>query len=136
MGKTRGQPKIKFFVRYCIAYKVIQYQRRYNLTPYKAWILFSQHRGFKDLMAEHFSNKDKKYFEGMLAEPKYDEYEGTYQDPLKNFYKNHIRKIIEQFPTIKILTPKEYKESLQRIKARKNAGIGSLKYLVKRPRKS
>ena len=134
MGKS-GQPKISFFVKFIIAYKVIQYQKRYNITPRAAWLKFSGHKAFTDLMQEHFKNKKYKYLIGMLGGPTVDGYSGEIQDAKNNFYKNHIRKIIEQFPSLKIYTPKEYKAYLVKIKAKKTMGLGSLKNTIKRVRK-
>ena len=51
MGK-QGQPKITNFVKFIIAYKVIQYQKRFNLTPRASWLLFTTHKAFKDLIKE------------------------------------------------------------------------------------
>ena len=126
MGK-RGQPKISFFVKFIIAYKVIQYQKRYNLTPRAAWLLFTTHKAFKDLIKEHYKNKDQTdwWIESILKE----------EDVKINFYKNHIQKIIAQFPKLKIYTPAEYKSYLVKIKANKSKGIGSLKNTIKRVRK-
>jgi len=132
---NRGQPKISFFVKFIIAYEVIRYQKRWNLTPRAAWLKFSEHKAFKDLMQEHFKNKKDKYLIGMLGGPTVDGYSGEIQDARNNFYKNHIKKIIEQFPTLKIYTPKEYKAYLVKIKAKKLSGIGSLKKTIKRVRK-
>jgi len=127
MGTQRGQPKTTFFIRFCIAYKVIQYKRRYNLTPFKAWLKLTKHKAFEDLMKEHFKNKSyPEHWINSIQES---------DDVKKNFYKNHIRKIIAEFPTIKIATPKEYKEYLAKIKARKLSGIGSLKNILNRPSK-
>jgi len=125
---TKGQPKISFFVKFIIAYKVIQLKERYNITPRAAWLKFTDQKGFKDLMQDHFKNKTQSQF-------------WVYNILLNKsvrlaFYKNHIRKIIEQFPTLKIYTPKEYKDYLAKIKANKTRGIGSLKKSVKRTRKS
>lgn len=133
MGKV-GQPKITFFVKFCIAYKVMQYQRRWNVTPFKAWMMFSNHRGFKDLMQEHYKNRASYLLENILGGPRIDGYSGEIQDPRKNFYKNHIRKIIEQFKNIKIYTPKEFKEYKAKIKAKKVSGIASLKNIIKKTR--
>jgi len=133
MGK-RGQPKISFFVKFIIAYKVIQLKKRWNLTPRAAWLMFSKQKGFKDLMKEHFKNKADHLLENILGGPV-----GVYpevKDARINFYKNHIRKIISEFPKLKIYTPKEYKEYLVKIKANKSKGIGSLKNPFKRTRKS
>ena len=58
------------------------------------------------------------------------------EDVKINFYKNHIRKIIAQFPKLKIYTPAEYKSYLAKIKASKSGGLGSLKKTIKRVRKS
>ena len=133
MGK-QGQPKITYFVRFIIAYKVIQYQKRFNLTPRAAWLKLSEHRAFKSLMKEHFKNKAHHLLENILGGPS-----GAYpdiKDARINFYKNHIRKIIAEFPKLKIYTPKEYKEYLVKIKTNSTKGIGSLKNTVKRVRKS
>ena len=132
---NRGQPKITFYIKFVIAYKVIQYQKRWNLTARAAWLKFSEHKAFKDLIQEHFKNKKDKYLIAMLGGPTVDGYSGEIQDARKNFYKNHIRKIIEQFPTLKIYTPKEYKAYLVKIKALKTMGLGSLKNTIKRVRK-
>ena len=134
MGIRRGQPKTSLFVRYNIAYKVIQYQKRFNLTPRAAWLKLSEHKAFKDLMQEHFKNRAAHLLENILGRPV-----GVYpeiKDAKINFYKNHIRKIIEELPDIKIYTPKEYKDYLAKIKANKTMGLGSLKSIIKRARKS
>ena len=126
MGK--GQPKITFFIKFCIAYKVKQYQKRWNLSPFKAWMKFTNHGSFKDLMAEHFKNKSYANFW----------VDNIYKnlDVRKTFYKNHIAKIMKELGHIKIYSPKEYKAYQRQIKARKLSGIGSLKRSVKRVRKS
>ena len=133
---TQGQPKISFFVKFIIAYKVIQYQKRFNLTPRAAWLMLSEHRAFKSLMKEHFKNKADHLLENILGVATVDGYSGNIKDAKINFYKNHIRKIIAEFPKLKIYTPKEYKDYLAKIKARKLSGIGSLKNPFKRTRKS
>jgi hypothetical protein len=127
MGK-RGQPKISYFVKFIIAYKVIQLKKRYNLTHRASWLLFTTQKGFKDLIKEHYKNKDQTdwWVESILKE----------EDVKINFYKNHIKKIIAEFPKLKIYTPAEYKSYLVKIKANKSKGIGSLKNTVKRVRKS
>jgi len=132
MGK-QGQPKITYFVRFIIAYKVIQLKKRFNITPRAAWLMFSKQKGFKDLMREHFKNKADHLLENILGGPV-----GVYpeiKDARINFYKNHIRKIIAEFPKLKIYTPAEYKSYLAKIKANKSKGIGSLKNTIKRVRK-
>ena len=123
MGIRRGQPKISDFVKFTIAYKVVQYEKRWNITSYKAWLLLTEKKGFQDLMREHFKNKSgsAEWWTNNMKSP----------NVKKNFYKNHIRKTIKQFPNLKIYTPKEYKESLARIKR----GLGSLKSTIKRVRK-
>jgi hypothetical protein len=127
MGK-QGQPKILFFVKYIIAYKVIQYQKRYKLTLRASWLLFTTHKAFKDLIKEHYKNKDQTnwWVESILKE----------EDVKINFYNNHIKKIIAEFPKLKIYTPKEYKESLAKMKANKTMGIASLKKWAERSLKS
>ena len=124
---NRGQPKITFYIKFVIAYKVIQYQKRYNLTPRAAWLKLTNHKAFESLMLEHFKNKA---------------YTGHWVNSIlenlnvrETFYKNHIRGIIKQFPSLKIYTPKEYKAYLVKIKARKTMGLGSLKNTIKRVRK-
>ena len=87
MGK-QGQPEIDDFVKFVIAYKVIQYQKRYNLTPRAAWLKLSEHKAFKDLMHEHFKNRAAHLLENILGGPS-----GAYPeitDAKINFYKNHI----------------------------------------------
>ena len=133
MGE-QGQPEILFFVKFIIAYKVIQYQRRYNLTARAAWLKFSEHKSFKDLMHEHYKDRADYLLENILGGPS-----GAYpdiKDARINFYKNHIRKIIEKFPSLKIYTPKEYKEYLVKIKTNKTKGLGSIIKKAKRSLKS
>jgi len=133
MGK-QGQPKILFFVKFIIAYKVIQYQKRYSLTPRAAWLKLTTHKSFESLMHEHFKNRKDNLLENLLGGPS-----GHYpdiRDARINFYKNHIRKIVQQFPKLKIYTPKEYKAYLVKIKTNKTMGLGSLKNTTKRVRKS
>ena len=133
MGK-QGQPKILFFVKYIIAYKVIQYQKRYAVTTRAAWLKFTEHKAFKDLMHEHFKNRKDNLLENLLGGPS-----GHYpdiKDARINFYKNHIKKIIEKFPSLKIYTPKEHKEYLVKIKTNKTKGLGSIIKRAKRSLKS
>lgn len=132
--KKVGQPKISFFVKFCIAYKVMQYQKRYNLTPFKAWMKLTKHKAFKDLMQEHFKNRASYLLENLLSGPKIDGYSGEIQDARKNFYKNHIKKIIGNFKSLKVKTPREYKEYKTKIKAKKVSGIASLKNIIKKTR--
>lgn len=135
MGK-QGQPKISFFVKFIIAYKVIQLKKRFNLTPRAAWLMFSKQKGFKDLMREHYKDRADYLLENILGAATDDGPDGNIKDAKINFYKNHIRKIIEKFPTLKIYTPKEYKTYLAKIKTNKTMGLGSLKNTIKRVRKS
>ena len=69
MGNKRGQPKTSFFVQRSIAFKVVQYIRRYNLTVRQAWLKLSEvnsktnkfkKRGFQELIDNHYSNKTAK----------------------------------------------------------------------------
>ena len=124
---NRGQPKISFFVKFIIAYEVIRYQKRWNLTPRAAWLKFSEHKAFKDLMQEHFKNKayTQHWVNNILEN----------LNVRETFYKNHIREIIKQFPSLKIYTAKEYKDYLAKIKARKTMGLGSLRNTIRRVRK-
>ena len=125
MGKI-GQPKITFFVRFIIAYKVMQYQKRYNLTPFKAWMHLTKHSGFEKLKREHFKNKEfpDHWISNILSS----------DDVRKTFYKNHIKKIIGQFKNIKIYSPKEFNQYKAKIKANKLSGIASLKNSLKQAR--
>ena len=128
MGTKRGRPKISEFVKYIIAYKVIQYSKRFNETPYKAWLRLVRVKAFKDLMQEHYKNtKHREHWVGKLTQS---------VDSQRKFYSKHLRKILDQFAKLKIYTPKEYKAYQRQIKARKLSGIGSLKRSVKRVRKS
>ena len=131
---TKGQPKISFFIKFIIAYKVIQLKERYNITPRAAWLMFSKQKGFKDLMQEHFKNRASYLLENLLSGPKIDGYSGEIQDARKNFYKNHIKKIIGNFKSLKVKTPREYKEYKTKIKAKKVSGIASLKNIIKKTR--
>ena len=81
---AKGQPKTKLFIRYSIAYKVIQYEKRWKITPYKAWLQLTEHRNFAYLMKPHFQ-RFKKY----KGNTKWRE---VIKDPdwKKNFYKNNI----------------------------------------------
>ena len=88
MGKS-GQPTVSFFVKFIIAYKVIQYQKRWNLTARAAWLKFSEHKSFKDLMHEHYKDRADYLLENILGGPS-----GHYpeiKDARINFYKNHIK---------------------------------------------
>ena len=133
MGKS-GQPTVSFFVKFIIAYKVVQYQKRYNLTARAAWLKFTEHKAFKDLMHEHYKDRADYLLENILGGPS-----GHYpeiKDARINFYKNHIKKIIEKFPSLKIYTPKEHKEYLVKIKTNKTKGLGSIIKRAKRSLKS
>ena len=133
MGKS-GQPTVSFFVKFIIAYKVVQYQKRYAVTTRAAWLKFTEHKAFRDLMHEHFKNRKDNLLENLLGGPS-----GHYpdiKDARINFYKNHIKKIIEKFPSLKIYTPKEHKEYLVKIKTNKTKGLGSIIKRAKRSLKS
>jgi len=110
MGK-RGQPKTSLFIRYNIAYKVIQYEKRWKITPYKAWLQLTEKNGFEDLMREHFKNKSGSadwWIKNMKS-----------SNVKKNFYKNHIKKFRKEL-----------------IDFRKTQGLGSLRNPFKRTNKS
>ena len=118
MGK-QGQPKISFFVKYIIAYKVIQYQKRYNLTLRASWLKLTE---------QNFSNKvHSQYWVNNIL---------SSDDVKVNFYNHHIKKIIAEFPKLKVYTPTEYKESLARMKNNKTMGLASLKKWAERSLKS
>ena len=106
MGTKRGRPKISEFVKYIIAYKVIQYSKRFNETPYKAWLRLVRVKAFKDLMQEHYKNtKHREHWTRKLTQS---------TDSQRKFYSKHIKSFI-----------KEYKL---------NSGIGSLKEWLNRVR--
>ena len=109
MGIRRGQPKTSLFVRKSIAYKVIQYEKRYNISPYKAWLKLTEHRAFNDLMRDHFKNKSgsAEWWTNNMKSP----------NVKKNFYKNHIKKFRKEL-----------------ISFRLTQGVGSLKNRVKKSR--
>jgi hypothetical protein len=75
-------------------------------------------------MLEHFKNKSggANWWANNIRRP----------DVKKNFFKNHIVKIIKEFSHLKIYTPKEYKDYL----ASKRMGIVSLKKSIKKTRRS
>ena len=107
MGIRRGQPKTSLFVRYNIAYKVIQYEKAWKITPYKAWLLLTKKNGFEDLMREHFKNKSGSadwWIKNMKS-----------PNTKKNFYKNH---------------PIKFRKEL--IDYRLTQGLGSLKKPTKK----
>jgi hypothetical protein len=86
MGNKRGQPQTSLFVKRSIAYKVLQYSKRYNESNYKGWLRLTKHRAFESLMKEHFKNKSGSaawWIKNIKRE-----------DVKKNFYKNHIKKFI------------------------------------------
>ena len=86
-------------------------------------------------MKEHFKGRANYLLENILGKATFDGLSGNIKDARINFYKNHIRKIIAEFPKLKIYTPKEYKAYLVKIKANKSKGIGSLKNTIKRVRR-
>ena len=103
---TKGRPRVSDFVKISIAYKVIQYSKRYNETPYKAWFRLIKHRAFKDLMREHYKNtQHREHWTQKLTQS---------TDSQRKFYSKHIKSFI-----------KEYKL---------NSGIGSLKEWLNRVR--
>ena len=90
MGKGKGQPRTSHFVRFTIAYKVVQYIKRFNLTPRQAWLKLSEvddkgnwkKRGFQQLLEEHYKNREfDTHFIGQLKD----------RTARINFYKNHIK---------------------------------------------
>lgn len=84
--KKRGQPEIRFFTKYMVIWKVVQYMKRYNYTPYKAWMKLTKHRAFRDLMMDHYKNrKSQDYLVNRIC----NEYETK-----KDFYKNHVKKLL------------------------------------------
>ena len=82
----RGQPKTSFFVKFTVVYKVVQYMKHYNYTPYKAWMKLTKHGGFRDLMMDHYKNRKSRIY---LVNRICNEYETK-----KNFYKNHVKKLL------------------------------------------
>lgn len=85
---TRGRPKVSEFVEHCIAFKVIQYRKRFNETSYKAWFRLVKHRAFKDLMKDHYKNTSHPdHWVHRLTET----FEGQ-----KKFYNKHIKKWVNE----------------------------------------
>jgi len=108
----RGQPPTTLFVRRSICFKIVQYVRRYNLTPRQAWLKLSEYdlkknkfteRGFEELINEHYKNKTKK--EHWVNEFK------NKKNRIQ-FYKNHIKKKwLDEYLTFK---EKQVEEDLER----------------------
>ena len=93
-------------------------------------------------MSYHFKNRAAHLLDNILSGPS-----GAYpeiKDARVNFYKNHIKKIIERYPDLKIYTPKEYKEYWDEYRATEKArkiasktqGLMSMKYKIKGPFKT
>jgi hypothetical protein len=82
----RGQPETSLFIKFSVIYKVVQYMKRYNYSPYKAWMKLTKHRAFKDLMMDHYKNRKSRIY---LVNRICNEYETK-----KNFYKNHVKKLL------------------------------------------
>ena len=82
----RGQPKTSFFVKFTVVYKVVQYMKHYNYTPYKAWMKLTKHGGFRDLMMDHYKNRQSQLY---LVDRICNEYETK-----KNLFKNHVKKVL------------------------------------------
>tara|TARA_R110002126_G_scaffold141848_1_gene287020 strand:- start:117 stop:488 length:372 start_codon:yes stop_codon:yes gene_type:complete len=98
MGKGKGQPRTSHFVRFTIAYKVVQYIKRYNLTQRQAWLKLSEvddkgnwkKRGFQQLLEEHYKNREfDTHFIKQLKD----------RTARINFYKNHIKKFVDEYLT-------------------------------------
>jgi len=103
---TKGRPKVSDFVKISIAYKVIQYSKRYNETPYRAWFRLIKHRAFKSLMEDHYKNTSHPgHWVNKLTENK---------DSQRKFYSKHIKSFINEYKL--------------------NSGIGSLKEWLNRVR--
>ena len=86
---TKGRPRVSDFVKISIAYKVIQYSKRYNETPYKAWFRLIKHRAFKDLMREHYKNtQHREYWTRKLTQS---------TDSQRKFYSKHIKSFIKEY---------------------------------------
>ena len=83
---TRGQPKISYFIEQCIAFKVMQYAKRYNESHYKAWFRLTKHRAFKDLMNVNYKNKEPEMLiKRLTTDPKAYEYKESFtHGTLKN----------------------------------------------------
>ena len=87
MTQKRGQPKIEFFTKFTVIYKVVQYMKRYNYPPYKAWMKLTKHRAFKDLMMEHYKNRvSKEYLVSRICTEKLTQ---------KDFFTNHVKKFLQ-----------------------------------------
>ena len=85
---TKGRPRVSDFVKTSIAYKVIQYSKRYNETPYKAWFRLIKHRAFKDLMREHYKNtQHREHWTRKLTQS---------TDSQRKFYSKHIKSFIKE----------------------------------------
>ena len=86
---TKGRPRVSDFVKISIAYKVIQYSKRYNETPYKAWFRLIKHRAFKDLMREHYKNtQHREHWTRKLTQS---------TDSQRKFYSKHIKSFVKEY---------------------------------------
>ena len=99
---TKGRPKVSDFVKISIAYKVIQYSKRYNETPYRAWFRLIKHRAFKSLMEDHYKNTSqfKNYIEKIR---KMEVALGKTQVDKKKILKNKLKTITRSLFYIKDL---------------------------------
>jgi len=128
MGSKKGQPRTSQFVRFTIAYKVVQYlkaaqKRSHKLTVRQAWLKLSDYdkekdkwkkRGFQELLEEHYKNREfSKHFINQLKDR-------TYRI---NFYKNNVKKFVDEYLTNeeKIVEDKikRWKSFLSKIKKNK-----------------
>tara|TARA_R100000458_G_C8266499_1_gene241503 strand:+ start:39 stop:392 length:354 start_codon:yes stop_codon:yes gene_type:complete len=88
----RGQPKIKSDVKDLLIVKVKQYQKRYNLSPYAAWVKITKLKNFPELLKLQYKNKKgRANADWWIARFKLPEKETGIR---ANYYRNHIRKWI------------------------------------------
>ena len=88
--KEPGQPKINWFVKRTICFKVKQYSKTYKISTRQAFLklcnLSSHTRktGFRKLMEYHFKNKSNPgYWKDRMIDN---------TETQINFYKNHVKK--------------------------------------------
>ena len=122
MGK-RGQPPTTHFIKRSIAFKVVQYLKRaqklgHKLTVRQAWLKLSEldktktkfkKKGFQELINLHYANRTERYREFAV-------HNLMYRENRIQFYKNHIKKFVDEYL--------DFKET--QFKRRFHSGIASI----------
>jgi len=83
----RGQPKLNKDLQIGLVVKVVQFQRRYNLSGFKAWLKITKLKAFPDILKDHFKNRKGSSDWWIRRFNKPESETGIRQ----NFYRNHLR---------------------------------------------